>query len=80
MQADSRRGRRRPVESAATIEALLTVDDLAEVLSTTPRQVRNMRARGQLPAAVKVPGLGLRWSHVVVYSWLAGLRGEEKSS
>lgn len=69
-----------PAESAATIDALLNVEDLAELLHTTPRQVRNMNARGQLPAALKIPGLKLRWSHAAVYSWLAGLRGEEKSS
>lgn len=42
-------------------DALLTVADVAEILSTTPVQVRNMRARGQLPAPVERPGLHLRW-------------------
>lgn len=57
-------GRREPV-------LLLTVGELAAVLRTTPRNVYNLRARGQIPAAVKIPGLGLRWSAVAVRSWLA---------
>ena len=80
MRLEHTKGWASPAESAATIEALLSVDDLSELLHTSPRQVRNMRARGQLPNAVKVPGLGLRWPHATVYSWVAGLRGEEKSS
>lgn len=71
------RGRQMPVEPAATIEALLTVNDVAALLRTSARQVRNMRARGQLPAAIRLPGCGLRWTHDALYSWLAGLRGEE---
>lgn len=66
------------IESTAPV-ALLTVEDVAELLRTSPRQIRNMRARGQLPSATKVPGLGLRWAADAVYAWVAGLRGEGKS-
>ena len=67
-----------PAESAA-IEALLHVDDLAELLHTSPRQVRNMRARGQLPSAIKIPGLGLRWSGATIHRWVETLSGEGDS-
>ena len=77
MRLEHTKGRASPVESAATIEALLSVDDLSELLHTSPRQIRNMRARGQLPDALKIGGLGLRWKHDTVYTWIAGLRGEE---
>ena len=50
---------------------LLTVGELAALLRTTPRNVYNLRARGQIPDAVKFPGLGLRWSAVAVRGWLA---------
>lgn len=50
---------------------LLSTADLAALLRTSPKQVANMRARGQLPAPVKVPGLGLRWSRTVIERWLA---------
>lgn len=51
--------------------ALLTVGDVARLLSTTPAQVRNMRARGQLPAPSKIAGLGLRWPRAELEAWLA---------
>lgn len=50
---------------------LLTAADLAALLRTTPKQIANMRARGQVPAPAKVPGLGLRWSRLVIEAWLA---------
>lgn len=50
---------------------LLTTRALADLLGTTPVQVRNMRARGQLPPALKVPGLGLRWRRQHIEAWLA---------
>jgi len=64
MKAETTGGaRREPV--------LLSVGELAAMLSTTPRNVYNLRARGQIPDAVKFPGLGLRWSAAAVRSWLA---------
>lgn len=50
---------------------LLTAADLAALLRTTPKQIANMRARGQVPPPAKVPGLGLRWSRAVIEAWLA---------
>lgn len=49
----------------------MTVGELAAMLRTTPRNVYNLRARGQIPDAVKFPGLGLRWSAAAVRGWLA---------
>ncbi len=56
-----------------TEPALLRVADLATLLGTTEMQVRNMRARGQLPDPVKAPGLRLCWRRADVEKWLAKL-------
>jgi len=50
---------------------LLTAEDVANLLRTTKRQVDNMRARGQIPAGRKWPGLGVRWSAAEFHQWLA---------
>lgn len=50
---------------------LMTRNDVAAVLRTTPRQVSNMAARGQLPASVRVDGLGVRWRRVEIDAWIA---------
>ena len=50
---------------------LMTRTDVAAVLRTTPRQISNMTARGQLPAPVRVAGLGLRWRRPEINAWLA---------
>ena len=50
---------------------LLTADDLARLLATSTEQVRNMRKRGQLPAPLRVPGLGYRWRAESIAAWLA---------
>ncbi len=57
-----------PLSAAAP---LLTRIELAEFLRTTPRQISNMTARGQLPAAVRVAGLGLRWRRSEIDAWVA---------
>jgi predicted DNA-binding transcriptional regulator AlpA len=70
---------RRGQEKTAQHEAvLLDAGALATILGTTRRHVYAARSRGQIPAGVRVPGLGLRWHRDVVHTWLAGLRGEEK--
>ncbi|WP_420829388.1 helix-turn-helix transcriptional regulator [Nannocystis pusilla] len=53
--------------------ALLRVAEVAAIIGTSEAQVRNMRARGQLPPPVKIPGLGLRWHRAVLDGWLAQL-------
>lgn len=55
------------------LPALLRVPDIAALINTTDAQVRNMRARGQLPAPVKAPGLRLCWRRVDIERWLAKL-------
>lgn len=50
---------------------LMTRFELADFLRTTPRQISNMTARGQLPAAVRVAGLGLRWRRSEIDAWIA---------
>ena len=53
---------------------LYSVEDLAGLLGTSTAQVRNARRRGQLPAALRVPGVGLRWRAEDIERWLAGCR------
>jgi len=50
---------------------LMTRSDVAAVLRTTPRQISNMIARGQIPAPVRVAGLGLRWRRAEIDAWIA---------
>lgn len=53
------------------IQGMLTVNDVAGLVRTTPTQVRHMARRGQIPAPKKIPGLGLRWAAAVMKSWIA---------
>ena len=60
-----------PHRDTSPIEpALLSVADVARLLSTSRTQVRNMRARGQLPPPIKIAGLGLRWPRAEFMAWL----------
>lgn len=52
---------------------LLRVNDVAAMLGTSAGQVRNLIARGQIVAPLKVPGLGLRWRVEAINAWLDGL-------
>lgn len=47
-----------------------TAEQIAAYLGTTRAQVLNMRRRGQLPDAAKIPGVGLRWSEAEVRTWI----------
>ena len=60
-----------------TPSALLRAFQVAELIGSTEAQIRNMRARGQLPAPIKVPGLGVRWRRSDLDLWLAQL-GERR--
>ena len=53
------------------IAPLMTRTELAGLLRTTPRQISNMTARGQLPPPVRVAGLGLRWRRTEIDAWIA---------
>jgi predicted DNA-binding transcriptional regulator AlpA len=59
-----------PPAAPASPTVLLTSRDLAALLGTTPRQIDNMVARGQVPAPAKIPGLGRRWRREVIEAWL----------
>ena len=50
---------------------LMTRNDVAVLLRTTPRQISNMMARGQIPAPVRVAGLGARWRRFEIDAWIA---------
>jgi predicted DNA-binding transcriptional regulator AlpA len=52
----------------------LSADDLARMLSTTTKQVANMRQRGQLPPPLRLPGLGYRWPADAVEAWIRAAR------
>lgn len=44
---------------------------VAALLRTIPRQISNMMARGQVPASVRVAGLGARWRRFEIDAWIA---------
>jgi len=50
---------------------LMTRNDVAALLRTTPRQISNMMARGQIPPPVRVAGLGARWRRLEIDAWIA---------
>jgi predicted DNA-binding transcriptional regulator AlpA len=60
--------------------ALLRASEVADLIGSTEAQVRNMRARAQLPPPVKVPGLGVRWLRTDLERWLAQLGEPRRSS
>jgi len=45
------------------------VERVAAWLDTSPKQVRNMIARGQICAPVRLPGIGLRFEAEALYRW-----------
>ena len=49
---------------------LMSANDVADVLRTTPKQVRNMRSAAQIPAGRKIPGLGIRWTESEINQWI----------
>lgn len=53
-------------------EKLLNAADVAILLGTSEANIRAMRSRGQLPAAVKI-GRRVRWRESEVRAWMAGL-------
>lgn len=65
---------RGPTKSSS---ALMRATEVAEFIGSTETQVRNMRARAQLPPPIKVPGLGVRWLRSDLEKWLVKL-GERR--
>ena len=76
--AGERSRSKRSVDVAVSAEEgkLLRIDEVAELLGTSPAQARNMVGRGQLVKPLKVPGLGLRWRAVELLAWIKSLGGE----
>lgn len=61
------------MEGSADEVKLLRIEEVADMLGTTPAQARNMIGRGQLVKPLKVPGLGLRWRAVELLEWIKNL-------
>jgi predicted DNA-binding transcriptional regulator AlpA len=59
------------------IARLVTVEDYAELLRTTPTAIRRLRERGTLPPAIKV-GVRVLWDPDVVERWLAEQREDPR--
>jgi excisionase family DNA binding protein len=55
------------------VDRLLTVQDVADMLRTTPTGVRRLRERGTLPPAVKV-GARVLWREEELAAWLEARR------
>lgn len=56
--------------STASSAALLAVDDVAALLSVSPRTVRRMADSGAMPRPVKLSSL-VRWRRADLDQWLA---------
>ena len=63
--------------SPAVLGRLLSVEDVALLLSVKTRTVRRWRAEGKLPAAIAISGI-VRWRAEVIEAWIADR--EEASS
>lgn len=61
-------------------DPMMTTAAVAEILATSPRQVRNMAGRGQFVKPLKVPGLGIRFRSADVTAWLERLGGGEAAT
>jgi len=44
---------------------------VAARLGKSVKQISNMQARGQIPAPIAIPGIGVRWSRQGLEQWLA---------
>ena len=53
----------------AVTRLLLTERQVAECLGVSPRHVRGLRARGRLPAPIKL-GAAVRWSLAELRAWV----------
>ena len=60
-------------QPSSAASALMRASEVAAFIGSTEAQVRNMRARAQLPPPIKVPGLGVRWLRTDLEQWLTQL-------
>ena len=70
---------RPPVPDFSNAVVWLDASDVAARLSTTTKQIANMRARGQILPPVYVRGLGLRWSARAFNEWMLAIIGDVAS-
>jgi excisionase family DNA binding protein len=61
-------------------EGLMTVEDLADVLHVSRRTIFRLRARGALPAPVRLSGSIIRWRQGDVRDFLDALRRKGRRS
>ena len=64
------------IQEAAKREPLLSVSDLAERLSVSPRTIREWRRQGTLPPAIELAGSIVRWRAEAFETWLDEREGE----
>lgn len=57
---------------AATLEPMLSVDDIAATLNASRRTVERMRSAGKLPNPDLHVGKCPRWAQQTVRRWIAG--------
>lgn len=70
LRNDSRLPQSTPIPSSPSDTRLLTFDDVAAILRTSRKAVYAMRARGQLPAVIKV-GRRVLMREADLLAWLA---------
>jgi predicted DNA-binding transcriptional regulator AlpA len=53
-----------------SLPRLLTAQELADLLRTTPKAIQRLRDKGLLPAPLDIGGKKLLWREATVIAWL----------
>lgn len=56
----------------SAIEPMLTMADIASIIQTSPRTIRQWRAQGLLPTPDFEHGKTIRWKRSTIDTWIDG--------
>jgi predicted DNA-binding transcriptional regulator AlpA len=59
-----------PINAGHAIEPLLSIDDLARILSCSRRAVERLRSGGKLPPPTMTVGRCPRWTPKLIREWI----------
>ena len=65
------------IQNQQITKRLLTVNELAEYMGTTPKSIYTLKCKGKIPKACVIKrGKSLRFDIIEVDKWIIGLNGE----
>lgn len=65
------------IQDQQIIKRLLTVNELAEYMGTTPKSIYTLKCKGKIPKACVIKrGKSLRFDIIEVDKWIIDLNGE----